>query len=183
MDIEEGGEGMIYFENGEVKASDYLLTIDCFKRAFELDKTKEKKHFYALLLYLFFMYDIHSPYFDYPEEVRYEYVMKDVLLGQPIEIKEEVRKECVRVFCQKKNVETFLLEKAIGAAHKLALYLDEIDFRQTDEAGNAKYNPKDLVVILKSIGDIVGSLKELRKQAKKAGEDEKYIEKELFEDE
>ncbi len=172
---------MIYFENGEIKPSEYLLTIPCFNKAYKSDKTKEKKHFYELLLYIFYMYDVRSPYSDYPENVRHSIVIKDIFLDKLPNIDSDLLSQCKEVYEKAKPVELFLTEKALSTAYKLAEYLDSISFLEENEEGELKNNPKDIVVILKSIGDIINSLKNLRKQSKQATEDD-AISKELFED-
>lgn len=173
---------MIEFENGVVKPSDYLLTIPCFNKAYKEDKTKEKKHFYDLLLYIFYMYDTRSPYSDYPENTRHANVIKDIFRNVSPNINPQLLAECKEVYEKAKPVELFLTEKALSTAYKLAEYLDTISFLERDDEGQLKNNPKDIVAILKSIGDIINSLKNLRKQSKQAVENEDYIEKEMFED-
>lgn len=173
---------MIEFKDMQVKASEYLLTIPCFGEAYNNDRTKEKKHFHDLLLYIFFMYDTRSPYCEYPDEVRHSIVVKDIFRGVYPNFDSRVLAECKEVYQKAKPIEQYLTEKALSTAYKLADYLDNISFTEKDEDGNYLYNPKDIVAILKSIGDIISSLKNLRKQSKQAIEDDTFIDKELFED-
>lgn len=173
---------MIEFRDMEVKASEYLLTIPCFKNAYKNDKSKEKKNFHDLLLYIFFMYDTRSPYSEYPDNIRHNVVVKDIFRNDPPQFNEVLLNECREVYQKAKPIEQYLTEKALSTAYKLADYLDSISFTEKDDEGNFVHNPKDIVAILKSIGDIISSLKNLRKQSKQAIEDDNFVDKEMFED-
>lgn len=175
---------MVEFKDGKIEITDYLLAIPAFNLLYKKDKSKTKEQFYLQLLFLYFMYDHNSPYFDYPEPQRYELVFKHVLTekDKKLFINNKELDLCIEVYKSKKPIEIKLLEDCMISAYKLGEFLRNVDFKELDDNGRPVYNPKDINVILKSAGDIINSLKTLRQKAKEALSNDFTEDKELFED-
>jgi len=174
---------MITIKDGEAVLSDYMLALPSFKKLYQSDKDKKKTYFHACLLYIYFMYDFSSPYFDYPETKRHEQVKEYVLPNTEIKTDDPVLLECIAVYKSFKPIEIQLLEDGLTACYNLGEYIRSVDYKETDDNGKRKHNPKEIADIVNNLGKTITSIKQLRAKAKEGLNDATKVEKELFEDE
>lgn len=166
---------MLKFTNDKIEPSEFLLSIPCFNEAFKKDKTKQKENFNLLLTYLFFVHDARSPYIEYPISKRKEIVNEKILLGHKMDYPDTIIKECEEVYKLKKSAEHYLLESAIGASYKIAEYLENIDLEDGEQS------IKEIVDVLKNIGNVIASLKKLRQDIKNlSNESDRIVETEFL---
>jgi len=172
---------LIKIKDGIAEASPQLLAFKCFKEFRDKDKSKNKQVYQDLLVFLYFMYSYDSIYFDMPEEIRKEAVLNGVFDETKLDLNNPLTKDCIEIYKSKQPVEVSLLENALSAVYKLGQYLKECDFSLEDENGKKKYDPKEIRSILKDVGDILVSIKELRKSVKEVTAEEYVEQKFMFE--
>lgn len=133
-----------------------------------VEKKKEKA--YLELQFIFFMYDLDSPYRDRYREEEREKILGEKIFGdvnwKPSRYYEAACQD-FREFYTKHSLSISLLEGAEEAARNLQMYFEEVDFTLHDTKGNLVYNPKDVVAVIKGVGPLINGLKDLRKEVMK----------------
>jgi len=153
---------LITLVNNKPEISTYALTIKEFKAIWDLDNTKHKDIAVNQLAYVYFYCDVKSPYFEYEEKIRGEKINEALT----VKIKETdiIIKAKERYNNLNKNISILLLEDAMTSVHKMRDYFKDIDLLKEDNNGKLKYNSKQYVDNLKSLPDILKSIKKLREE-------------------
>lgn len=118
--------------------------------------------------YIFLMLDFKSPYLEYLEQDRHEASLSDSGLTQEDWEDSDFRAAC-RKYMEIKDSSRILslIKTAYRTLEKMRVFLDNIDFTETD--GNGKYlnDPKKILESINQIGKMRNYLKELEIDYKK----------------
>lgn len=144
------------FTQDEVIVNQDLLQIAVFQ------KLLNQKDYKQIFAYIYHLCDYSSPYAIYPEEVRQQMLLQDILNGKKPNKDIEIAITKYRELATTESL--LLLESARNAVRKLRDYFDTVDFTMSEEPGK---EAKDLMANLKSVGAIIQALKDWEEQIKK----------------
>tara|TARA_R110002012_G_scaffold261340_1_gene443214 strand:+ start:11635 stop:12177 length:543 start_codon:yes stop_codon:yes gene_type:complete len=154
-------------KGGQIVLNAESLAIPIFNKIWKRDKTKAKDKANKEIAYIFFMCDFNSPYMAYPGTKRRDIILSDFMKDPKWEEDKDI-KDAMSKYLEFQETHTMRLMKAAkGAADKLAMYFEHIDFTEIGENGRPRYNAKDVASNLEKVGSIVESLDKLENKIKK----------------
>lgn len=150
-------------DNKKVKIHPEALLVKEYKVLWDKDKSKTKDNAVQELAYVVFMADFKSPYMYYADEARSEIVIRDCVNipnwkpDKPVLAAIEKYKELQR------TPSMGLLEDAQTAISNIRKYFREADVSGDETGARAK----NLVMNLKSLGDLVASVQKISELVEK----------------
>jgi len=165
-------------ENGQVVLVDeaillireFSALLDQKRNINKVDKTgKNKEKAFKELKFIYLFYDGQSPYFQFPEQDRYNESLLDSGLTES-ELADPLFKEACKKYEQLENssLEVRLLKAAMSAVESQIYYLEHVDLNERDPmTGKPIFKSKDLIAEIKGCKDIIVGLKDLELQVKK----------------
>lgn len=150
----------LFKEDGDqIKVPAYLQYVQ------EFNNILEHKDSQKYLSYIYHLCDWTSPYAKFEEDERKEKLDKDILGGKK---PPKILKEGIEKYRKLNTTDSLLLlESARKAVQKLRDYFNNADPAYDDDPGKSA---KDLMMNLKSVGDIIKRLKEWEEEIKKEKE-------------
>jgi hypothetical protein len=154
----------------EIIVTTEALSVPIYNRMW----TQDKHRAYKIFTYISNVYNSKSPYEGYPLETRKSKVMKDVF-GEEITITKDIQDAIDKYieFRDDGNPANRLYESAKSAVHKLADYLDGVDFMAVDNNGRLMYDPKEVITTVEKCGPMLLSLQEIKKKIERDEYDKK----------
>lgn len=166
--------------NGELSLNEYeILLVQEFAKLYDASRNKCKEdpkgthrlRAWKEFKYIFLMLDFKSPYLEYLEQDRHQAALEDSGLTEDEWNDEDFRAAC-RKYMEIKDSSRILslIKTAFRTLEKMRVFLDNIDFTDTD--GNGKYlnDPKKTLESISQIGKMSDYLKELELNYKKGQE-------------
>lgn len=153
-----------------------ILLVTEFAKLYDVDRNKCKEDpkgtrrlkAWKEFKYIFLMLDFKSPYLEFLEQDRHEAAMQDSGLTEEEWNDPDFRAAC-RKYIEIKDASRILslIKTAFRTLEKMRVFLDNIDFTDTD--GNGKYlnDPKKVLESINQIGKMSAYLKELEINYKK----------------
>ena len=154
-------------KGGQIVLNAESLAVPIFNKIWKRDKSKSKDRANKEIAYIFFMCDFNSPYMAYPGNKKRDIILNDFMKDPKWKEDKEI-KEAMNKYLEFQETHTMRLMKAAkGAADKLAMYFEDIDFKEMGDNGRPLYNAKDVASNLEKVGSIVESLDKLENKIKK----------------
>lgn len=156
--------------NGALELAPHTLQIKAFKDIWDRDKSKNKKTAEIELGFVYFMMHWRSVYRKYPAEdgERERKIIEDVFYDEDWKPDTLVNIACDKYKELSSSILTLLVEDSETAIHTLRKYLRTVDLtKKDDRTGKPIHSAKDLMMNLKSVGDVVIGLKKLKAEVEK----------------
>lgn len=162
---------LLKYENYQVLPTEEAFLVNGIKELYKADKTKNKDNFMQQLSYIYFMADPRSPYNEYPEEEKFNYLIQ--YEGFPKNFK--VTKNLEDAIIDYKRLTTTasmkLLDSMRIAISKISYFLENVDLFETDDKGRPKYSADRIAAMTDKVPNL----------AKKLIETEKIVDSEILE--
>lgn len=158
---------LLRFNNYQVELEPYLLTFPVFKKIWKRDRDRTKQNALNELTFIYFYTDLRSEYaYITDDEVREKTITKDLGLNN-FKI-DEVIQQAINLYKELlKTPSSRLLESAIKAVDKLSKFLDEVDFKATDDKGRPLYPINTVTSAIKQMPQLAQDLIEMQKKVAK----------------
>jgi hypothetical protein len=153
--------GLLTLKNHKLELNPDVLGNPVFKRLWDKDKSKGKEVAYKELLLIFYICDFNSPYAKYPKHEREAKVCSDIY-----DAKYKISKEIRAVIDEYEEIQyksspsMRLLSSSREAVHKLAKWLDGVDYNDNEKA------VKEVTDAISKIGKMIESLNQLEEAVK-----------------
>ena len=142
-------------------------TIKEFYAIIKRDKSKDKELALAELAFVYFITDYKSPFMNISESSRDTEIISSLKMPNGWK-KDKIIDDAINKYIQIRDTKSVkLLKASYSAIDKLIDHFNSVDLTKKDNYGKPIYNAKDLMANLKSVGDVVNSLKKLEQQVKK----------------
>lgn len=127
------------------------------------DKTGEKRiKAYKEFTYIYLTLDFKSPYYKYSDLEKHNAALLDSNLIEE-DLKDPDFKEAYHKYDEIQNTDPILelIKTAYNTLRKTKIFLDSIDFTETDDDGRPLYKPKDVLADIGSIAKMRSQVQEL----------------------
>lgn len=127
------------------------------------DKTGEKRLLaYKEFTYIYLTLDFKSPYFKYLEQDKHIAALSDSKLTES-DLKNELFIAAYHKYDELQNTDPILslIKTSYRTLYKTQIYLDSIDYTDTDNDGRPVHKPKDVMNDIATIGTLRSKLQEL----------------------
>ena len=152
--------------NGRIEMVPEALAIVEYSKVWKRDKTVSKEKALIDFSFLYFMTAIDSVYRNFPEPDREKRIIDD--LGEfGWKPDKTVYAALEKHMDLHRSLGRKILEDAEFAVDKVRKYFREVNLAEKDKNGKLLYSAKDLVMNIRSIGELVRSLNILRKEVDK----------------
>lgn len=144
---------------GKINFKPVALAIPEFKSIWERDKTETKEQAFQELALIYFIADYKSPYIaTYKEEDLVEKVGLDILKKRNFKL-DSILTKAYNKYVELQDVPSMkYLKQSRRAADKLAEYLSEVDYKETDAMGKLLNDPAKIAGVLQKMSSIVEDL-------------------------
>ena len=156
------------FENYKLSISEEAFTIECFKKIWDRDKSKDK---HVALAELGFIYHYADPRSDYQSIVNDKEREQSIIEGEGlVDWKPDTLiKEAIVYYSKFKPMAAYLLEDIRVATDKVRKFLKDIDLDETDNNGKP----------INKISDVISAIKQIPMFIKQLDEAERALYKDL----
>lgn len=165
---------LLYIEGGIVHPTADALTVTPLKEIWERDKNKHKEQARGEFAYIKFM--LHpgkdNPFYGYPEynnqtgePVRENKIIDKIITPLPINPNDPLIVEAMAWYSeivQEASPTKRYYDACVVGMDKQIAFLEEVNFAERDKKGMAVYKPIDTDRVLKSAGETMKSLSELK---------------------
>ena len=129
---------------------------------------KERRKAFKEFTFIYLMLDFKSPYFQYLEQEKYDAALIDSGLDKK-DLEDPLFSAAYKKYEEIQDSDRILalIRTAYHTLHKMQVFLDNIDFSDTDEMGKPLYKPKDVIADISSIAKMRIQLQELETEHKK----------------
>ena|ERR1017187_5432089 len=141
------------------------LVLSYFNELWIRDKSKDKINGYRDICYIYFFCTYGTPFFQYPEDIRHDYIVQYVVnIGKDYKPDKKV-KEAINLYREHNTtVSMKMIEGAEIAVSKTDTYLRGVDYTKMDDQGRFLYDPKkvsDLIINMPKMQEALNKAKEI----------------------
>ena len=154
---------LLRIEDYQIKIEPQLLAIECFRKIWTRDKSKDKARAVQEISYVYFMADPRSDYqYLIDQELRSQTIKENEGLPEKWQPDEQVR-AAMEFYNGFRSVTALLLEDTRIAVDKVRQMLREFDPNATDKNGKPLYPLNMITSTIKQIPDLIKGLDEAEK--------------------
>lgn len=158
---------LIEFKNYEISIHQEVSLVKEFKTILDKDKSKDKQQALNYFKYLYLCENPKSPYYDFLEEERHTYALKDSNLKDVPDYVLEAKTLYHTLIYNKPVLR--MLESMKKAMKSMEEYFETVNFYAKIDSGPKKgallYSPKELLDVMKNAHYIIDQVKALEKRA------------------
>lgn len=144
-----------------------LLMVPEFKKIWSRDKSKSKDTAKTELAYIYFMFDIKSPYLAYSDEEMEERICKDLFGKEAYKPDPDLMKAIEKFLEMAETPSTGLLKDARSAVSEVRKFLRTVDLSERNKMGMPIYKPKEVTSALGDLDKVVDNLQKIEERINK----------------